>query len=185
MTETTATGTTAGRRVLIRPLAEPGDLGWVIQAHGETYWQEYGWDASFEALVAKIAAAYAADHDADREAAWIAEVDGMRAGSVFCVAADQAADPAVAKLRLLLTLPSARGLGIGTELVRLCMDFARRADYQRMQLWTNDVLVAARRIYLAAGFTLVSEEPHHSWGADLVSQTYEADLARRAAGDPP
>jgi GNAT superfamily N-acetyltransferase len=181
MTETK----TDGRRVLIRPLAEPGDLGWVIQAHGETYWREYGWDASFEALVAQIAAAYASDHDPDREAAWIAEVDGVRAGSVFCVAADPAADPAVgptvAKLRLLLTLPSARGLGIGTELVRQCMDFARRADYQRMQLWTNDVLVAARRIYLAAGFTLVSEEPHHSWGADLVSQTYAADLAGPAA----
>jgi GNAT superfamily N-acetyltransferase len=168
-------------RVVIRPLGQSGDLGWVIKEHGEVYAAEYGWDTSFEALVARIAADYAAGHDPAREAAWVAEVAGERAGCIFCVAADQA----TAKLRLLLTLPSARGFGIGTSLVRTCMDFARQAGYQRMRLWTNDVLVAARRIYLAHGFILVDEEPHHSFGADLIGQTYEARLSVRPSGRAP
>jgi GNAT superfamily N-acetyltransferase len=162
------------RQVAVRLLGRPGDLGWVIKEHGEVYAREYGWDTSFEALVARIAADYAADHDPAREAAWIAEAAGRRAGSIFCVAADQA----TAQLRLLLTLPVARGRGIGNELVRTCMDFARLAGYQRMRLWTNDVLVDARRIYLAHGFTLVDEQPHRSFGADLVGQTYQADLTQ-------
>jgi GNAT superfamily N-acetyltransferase len=158
----------------IRPLDAPGDLGWVIKAHGEVYAQEYGWDTSFEALVARIAADYAAADGLAGRAAWIAEFDGQRAGCIFCVPAD--GDPAVAQLRLLLTLPSARGRGLGATLVRTCMDFARQAGYPRMRLWTQDVLAGARRIYLARGFTLIAEQPHHSFGVDLVGQTYQAEL---------
>jgi GNAT superfamily N-acetyltransferase len=164
---------TAAPRVVIRPADQPGDLGWIVQAHGEVYAAEYGFDGSFEALVARIVADYAAGHDPAREAAWIAEVDGDRAGCVVCVAADQD----TAQLRILLTLPAARGLGAGRDLVHACMNFARAAGYRRMVLWTNDILVAARRIYLASGFRLTGEEKHHSFGADLVGQTYEADLA--------
>jgi GNAT superfamily N-acetyltransferase len=164
---------TDARQVRIRLADQPGDLGWMIQAHGEVYANEYGLDSSFEALVARIVADFAADYDAGREAAWIAEVDGNRAGCVACVAADQD----TAQLRILLTMPAARGLGVGSGLVQACMDFARSAGYRRMVLWTNDVLVAARRIYQASGFRLTGEEPHHSFGADLVGQTYEADLA--------
>jgi GNAT superfamily N-acetyltransferase len=173
--ETTAGGNVSvaqRRQVTIRRLDEPGDLGWVIQAHGEVYAAEYGWDTSFEALVARIVADFASANDPAREAAWIAEVDDKRAGCVFCVAADEE----TAQLRILLTLPTARGLGVGGGLVRTCLDFARQAGYARMRLWTNDVLVAARRIYLASGFVLVSEEAHRSYGADLTGQTYEADL---------
>ena len=158
----------------IRRLDEPGDLGWVIKSHGEVYAQEYGWDTSFEALVAQIAADYAAGDGRSDKAAWIAEFNGQRAGCIFCVPAD--ADPAVAQLRLLLTLPSARGQGLGGTLVRTCMDFARQAGYPLMRLWTQDVLAGARRIYLASGFTLIAEQPHHSFGADLVGQTYQAKL---------
>jgi GNAT superfamily N-acetyltransferase len=144
----------------------------MVMTHGETYSAEYGWDTSFEALVARIVADYAEAHDPAREAAWIAEADGERVGCILCVAADDT----TAKLRILLTLSSARGLGAGSALVGTCMDFARQAGYARMMLWTNDVLAAARRIYLASGFQLVHEEPHHSFGADLVGQTYEVAL---------
>ena len=162
------------RQTAIRSLGKPGDLGWVIQAHGEVYAQEYGWDASFETLVAQIATEYAASHDPAREAAWIAEADGERAGCIFCVADPE--DAATAKLRLLLTLPSARGLGLGGALVDTCMEFARQAGYPRLLLWTNDVLTAARRLYLARGFTLIDSAPHRSFGADLTGQTYQANL---------
>jgi GNAT superfamily N-acetyltransferase len=168
----TGTVRQAQGQVTIRRLAEPGDLGWAVLANGELYAREYGWDTSYEALVARIVADYANDHDAEREAAWIAEADGQRVGCVFCVADGES----TARLRLLLVHPSARGLGAGSRLVRTCMDFAREAGYARMVLWTNDILVAARRIYLAEGFRLTGEEPHHSFGADLVGQTYEADL---------
>lgn len=160
------------RQVRIRRADQPGDLGWMIQAHGEAYAAEYGWDSSFEALVARIVADFASQHDPAREAGWIAELDGQRAGCILCVAADAE----TAELHTLLTLPAARGLGIGGALVRTCMDFGRAAGYRRMVLWTNSVLVAAIRIYLASGFRLTGEEPHHSFGADLVGQTYEADL---------
>ena len=156
----------------IRRLGEPGDLGWVVMAHGEFYNREYGWDTSFEALVARIVADYANDHDDAREAAWMAEVDGRRAGCVFCVAADER----TAQLRILLVDPAARGHGLGARLVDECLDFARGAGYKRMKLWTNDPLVAARHIYLSRGFTLVEEEPHHSFGADMTGQVYELDL---------
>lgn len=159
----------------IRPLGQPGDLGWVIKAHGEVYAQEYGWDASFEALVATIAARYATRSDPARESAWIAEAAGRRAGCVFCVAAD--GEPGTAQLRLLLTVPAARGVGLGAALVDTCMGFAREARYPRMRLWTNDVLTGARHVYVARGFRLTGSEPHRSFGADLVGQTYEADLA--------
>ena len=158
---------------MIRRLGRPGDLGWVVVAHGEIYAREYGWDQDFEALVARIVAGYAADHDPAREAAWIAELDGERVGSVFLVAGDE---PGVARLRILLVTGDARGLGLGTRLVRACLDFARDAGYRRVTLWTNDVLVSARRIYEAFGFTLTASEPHHSFGHDLVGQTWELDL---------
>jgi GNAT superfamily N-acetyltransferase len=162
-------------RVVVRPLGRPGDLGWVVMAHGEVYAAEFGWDASFEALVARIVADYAADHDPVREAAWIAELDGRRVGSVFCVAADET----TAQLRILLVHPDARGHRLGSRLTRECVEFGRAAGYERMRLWTNDVLVAARGIYLAEGFRLVEEERHTSWGADLVGQVYELDLQPR------
>ena len=157
----------------IRPLGRPGDLGWVVMAHGELYADEFGWDTSFEALVARIVADFADDHDPARAAAWIAELAGERVGCVFCVPADER----TAQLRILLVHPRARGLGLGTRLTRECLAFARSAGYERMRLWTNHPLVAARRIYLAEGFTLVEEEPHSSFGAELVGQVYERPLA--------
>ena len=160
-------------QVLIRPLGRPGDLGWVVLAHGETYAAEFGWDTSFEALVARIVADYAVDHDSAREAAWIAEVNGERVGCVFCVAADEQ----TAQLRILLVDPAARGRSLGGRLVDECLAFARRAGYLRIRLWTNHPLVAARRIYLSRGFRLVQEEPHHSFGTDLTGQVYERELA--------
>jgi GNAT superfamily N-acetyltransferase len=154
--------------MLIRRLGKPGDLGWVVMAHGELYAAEYGWDTSFEALVAQIVA----DYDPKRDAAWIAEVDGERAGCVFCVHADDE----TAKLRILLVRPSARGRGAGRRLVDECVSYARDAGYRRLTLWTNDVLGSARRIYQAAGFALTDEEPHHSFGKDLVGQNWTLDL---------
>lgn len=159
--------------VTIRPVGQPGDLGWVVLAHGESYAREFGWDTTFEALVARIVADYAAKHDPAREAGWIAEVDGRRAGCVFCVRGD---DDTTAKLRILLVDQAARGHRLGGRLVDECVAFARAAGYRRMTLWTNDVLAAARRIYLDRGFVLVSEEPHHSFGADLVGQVYELEF---------
>ena len=165
---------TGGSPAAIRELGRPGDLGWVVMAHGELYASEFGWDTSFEALVARIVADFAADHDRARERAWIAELDGERVGCVFCVAGD---DPGTAQLRILLVDPRARGHHLGRRLVDTCVGFARSAGYARVRLWTNDPLVAARRIYLAAGFTLVDEERHRSFGADLVGQVYELALA--------
>jgi GNAT superfamily N-acetyltransferase len=163
------------REATIRALGEPGDLGWVVMAHGEVYAQEFGWDTTFEALVARIVADFAAAHDSTREAAWIAEVDGERVGCVFCVANDEA----TAQLRILLVHPNGRGLGLGARLVDECVEFARDAGYERIVLWTNHPLVAARHIYLAFGFVLTDEEPHQSFGADLVGQTFELDLTGR------
>jgi GNAT superfamily N-acetyltransferase len=160
--------------VAIRRADQPGDLGWVVMAHGEVYHQQFGWDGDFEALVATIVAEYATTHDPAREAAWIAEVDGERAGCVFLVAD---AEPGVAKLRILLVVASSRGLGLGSRLVDECVAFAADAGYRHVTLWTNDVLAAARRIYQARGFVLVDEEPHHSFGHDLVGQTWTLDLS--------
>lgn len=168
--------------VQIRQLGQPGDLGWVVLAHGEQYTAEFGWDASFEALVARIVADFGENHDVERERAWIAELDGRRVGCVFCVAGDEpdSNEQDTAKLRILLVHPDARGHRVGTRLVDTCVAFARDAGYKRMRLWTNDVLAAARRIYLAAGFRLVDEEAHHSFGADLVGQDYELDLTQQS-----
>jgi GNAT superfamily N-acetyltransferase len=169
---TRSEGEAGSARALVRPLDRPGDLGWVVMAHGELYHAEYGWDTNMEALVARIVADYATAHDPAREAAWIAELDGRRVGCIFCVAQDAT----TAKLRILLVDPAARGHGLGRRLVDTCLDFARAAGYRRITLWTNDVLVAARRIYQATGFELVEEERHHSFGHELVGQNWARDL---------
>jgi DNA-binding MarR family transcriptional regulator/N-acetylglutamate synthase-like GNAT family acetyltransferase len=149
----------------------PGDLGWVIQRNGALYAQEYGWDASYEALVARIVADYA-DRADPGEAAWIAELDGSPVGCVFCMRKSAS----TAQLRLLLVEPRARGRGLGERLVAECLAFARRAGYTEIVLWTNDILVAARRIYQRAGFILTEEERHHSFGHDLVGQNWRLGL---------
>jgi GNAT superfamily N-acetyltransferase len=158
---------------MIRELGRPGDLGWVIQAHGEEYAAEYRFDTRFEALVARIVADYAAGNDPGRENAWIAEADGRRAGCVFCV---DAGEDDTAVLRLLLVTADARGHGLGGALVDTCLAFARKAGYRRMRLWTTDPLVAARHVYLARGFELVDAAPHDGFGVELTGQTYALDL---------
>ncbi|GAB3837590.1 GNAT family N-acetyltransferase [Micromonospora andamanensis] len=159
--------------ITVRPADRPGDLGWVVMAHGETYAQQFGWGTDFEALVATIVADYASGHDPSREAAWIAEADGERVGSVFLVAGDE---PGTAKLRVLLVTPKARGLGLGTRLVEQCLTFARQVGYRQVVLWTNDNLDSARRIYQAAGFSLIDERPHQNFGDGLVEQTWSLIL---------
>jgi GNAT superfamily N-acetyltransferase len=157
----------------------PGDLGWMVQRNAAVYAAEYGWDQSYEALVARIVADFGQHRDPARERAWIAEVDGEPVGCVLCVRRDDE----TAQLRILLVDPAVRGLGIGARLVEECIRFARAAGYRSMVRWTNDVLVSARRIYEAAGFELTDEEPHHSFGHDLVGQTWRLDLrSDRAAG---
>ena len=148
----------------------PGDMGWVVQRHGELYWHEYHYDERFEALVAEIVAQFILNLDAEREHCWIAEKDGQRVGSVFLVGKSAA----VAKLRLLLVEPSARGLGIGKRLVEECVRFAQEAGYEKIMLWTQSELTAARGIYKASGFERVAEERHHSWSRkNLVAETWE------------
>ena len=166
----------AGRAGLVLRPPQPGDLGWVVERHGARYAAEYGWDATFEALVARIVAEFAERRDTRREAAWIAELDGERVGCVFCMASNNPDAEHTAQLRLLLVEPSARGAGVGSRLVDECLRFARRSDYRRITLWTNDVLVTARRIYERAGFSCDRREPHHSFGCDLVGEYWSRDL---------
>ncbi len=158
--------------VLLRE-PRPGDLGWIVARHGELYAAEYGWDATFEALVAGIVADFALSADpVGRERAWLAEIDGERAGCVFCVREDES----TARLRVLLVEPDARGAGVGSRLVRECIAFARSAGYRRLVLLTYDVLADARRIYQRAGFRLVHQEPVRRYGHDLVEQEWAKDL---------
>lgn len=157
--------------VTLRPL-RPGDLGWVISRHGAIYAEEFGWDASFETLVAGIAAEVMTKFDPAREAAWIAERDGIPLGSVFLVRADDT----TAKLRLLIVDPTARGLGIGARLVARCTEFARQAGYSRITLWTHSVLEAARRLYAAEGYCLTASAPLQAFGVSLTEETWQLDL---------
>jgi DNA-binding MarR family transcriptional regulator/N-acetylglutamate synthase-like GNAT family acetyltransferase len=156
---------------LLRP-HQVGDMGWVVHRHGLLYEEEYGWDEQFEALVASIAAKFIQHYNPKKERCWIAEIEGEIVGSVFLIKQSKR----IAKLRLLLVEPKVRGLGIGTRLVNECVRFARQVGYRKIVLWTNSVLHAARHIYEKTGFRLVRQESHHSFGHDLVGQTWELEL---------
>jgi GNAT superfamily N-acetyltransferase len=157
--------------LVIRPATTPGDLGWMVMANGELYAREYGWDTDAEALMARIVGDFAVGHDPQREAAWIAELEDRRVGCVMCVADDEH----TARLRILLVEAEARGLGAGAALVD---------GYEQMVLWTNDVLTSARRLYESRGFVLVEESPHHSFGQDLVGQTWQVSLRGHTSPSP-
>jgi DNA-binding MarR family transcriptional regulator/GNAT superfamily N-acetyltransferase len=155
---------------------QPGDMGWVVQRHGEVYFREYGWTEEFEALVAEITVEFVRKLDPARERCWIAEHNGQRVGCIFLVAKDAT----TAKLRLLLVEPEARGLGVGRTLVNECVKFAREAGYRQIVLWTQENLSAARHLYAQAGFQVTAREPHHSFGHDLVAETWELELRAKA-----
>ncbi|MDP2448860.1 MAG: bifunctional helix-turn-helix transcriptional regulator/GNAT family N-acetyltransferase [Polaromonas sp.] len=161
----------APQNVVLRD-PQPGDMGWVVQQHGEVYAREYGWDSTFEALVAEIVAGYVRQHQPDWERCWIAEVDGERVGSAFVVRKSKT----VAQLRLLILTPQARGLGLGAHLTDECLAFARSKGYKKMVLWTNSCLDSARALYARRGFQLVKSEPYSGFGKDLVGETWELRL---------
>ena len=150
----------------------PGDLGWIVSAHGRLYAEEYGWDVSFEGMVAEIVAKFQANFDPARERCWMAELGVDRVGSVTLVRQSDE----VAKLRLLIVDPAGRGRGVGRRLVAECLAFARACGYRRVVLWTNSILLAARKIYIDEGFVMTASEAHHSFGVDLVGETWELDL---------
>lgn len=160
------------KAITIRDTIQPGDLGWVIGRHGALYAAEFGWNVAFEVLVAEIATPFFAAHDREREHCWFAELDGQIVGCIFLVRLDEQ----VAKLRLLIVEPEARGYGVGRALVHECIDFARSAGYEKMTLWTQDILLPARRLYAEVGFRLVDAEPTHAFGHDMVSETWALDL---------
>lgn len=164
--------TPAPARAAILREYQPGDMGWVIQQHGEIYAREYGWNSDFEALVAGIGAEFLKKFDPAHERCWMAELDGARVGSVFVVRKSAT----VAQLRMLILTPAARGLGLGARLTDECIAFARSKGYRKMVLWTNSILTAARNIYARRGFTLVNAEPYSAFGQDLVSETWELRL---------
>jgi DNA-binding MarR family transcriptional regulator/GNAT superfamily N-acetyltransferase len=163
-------GVSPGTAIFREP--RPGDIGWVVQSHGALYASEYGWDSSFEVLVAEIAAKFLASFDASRERCWIAELDGAQVGSVFLVRHSDE----IAKLRLLLVDPAGRGQGLGRRLVGECITFARACGYRKITLWTQSILVAARKIYQDAGFVQIASEPHRSFGQSLIGETWELKL---------
>ena len=167
--------------VTIRP-HQIGDMGMVISSQAKAYAETYGWNGEYEALVAEICAAFIRNFDPARERCWIAERNGTFLGSIFLV---KGSTEDTAKLRLLHVDAAARGHGLGSKLVNECIGFARDCGYRRLELWTNDILSAARRIYVAAGFTLEKEEAHHSFGKDLNGQTWALDLTAATAGVTP
>ncbi|MGW4650825.1 GNAT family N-acetyltransferase [Kitasatospora sp. NPDC004289] len=170
-------------RVTLRRADRPGDLGWIVMAHGELYDRQFGWGTTFETLVARIVADYATTPPSTPQEAWIAEVDGERAGCVMLVGDGQ---PGTARLRVLLVDPTARGLGLGTRLVETALHFARASAYRRVTLWTTDNLLSARRIYQHFGFHLTDEKPHEGFGQGLLGQTWTLELptADRRPGSP-
>lgn len=158
---------------ILRP-HRAGDMGWVVQSEGVAYAEEYGWDQTFEAMVARIASDFITNFDSVRERCWIAEIDGQSVGHIFLVKHPE--HPDTAKLRLLFVERSARGLGLGDALVQECLRFARTVGYRKVVLWTQSILAAAHHIYEKAGFRLMKEEPHHSFGKDLIGQEWELEL---------
>ncbi|MEV6909740.1 helix-turn-helix domain-containing GNAT family N-acetyltransferase [Amycolatopsis sp. NPDC051071] len=163
---------TPDRTLVLRP-PRPGDFGWVVHRHGTLYSREYGWDERFEALVARVVADYVDKRGEPRQAGWIAELDGERVGSIFCMPAE---DGTTAKLRMLLLEPAARGHGVGKRLVTECVEFAKASGYPAMELWTVSLLDAARAVYQKAGFRLVSEETIPGFGYELTGQTWRLEF---------
>jgi DNA-binding MarR family transcriptional regulator/GNAT superfamily N-acetyltransferase len=174
-----APSTQKGARYVLRP-HRAGDMGWVVHREGALYAEEYGFDETFEALVARIVADFLTEFDPKRERCWIAEVDGRNVGHIFLV--KHPTKPSTARLRLLLVEPSARGLGLGSALVEECVKFARTAGYKKITLWTQSILVAARRLYQKAGFRLAKEKANRKFGKKLLSQTWELKLTDRSFG---